>query len=415
MQRKIYLLILSSFFFIQNINSQLFIDNSYTVEEMVMDFFSNSCVTPSNITFSGGVESIAFFDAGNTNLSVQAGIIISTGDVFDAIGPNTSGGTGSVTGSTGDPDLEGLIGAITNDAAIIEMDIVSTGDVLEFSYVFASEEYPEYAGSAFNDGFAFFISGPGISGLQNIAMIPGTTQAVSINNVNAISNSNFYVDNAGGQEIEFDAYTTEMIATANVSPNETYQVKIVIADASDAIFDSGIFLGVESLCGDSLLSPITSTNLIVDDQNLTVQAENGTKYATTHFWDFGDGMTSTEKTPPPHIYASGGTYQVTLISSNYCCSDTTVTEIEVGIVDNVEDLNTANFKVNPNPISDNFEINFDKNGKYEIRIFDMMGQRIFSRIGEGNTSVDFSNASNGMYLLEIIYEGDKYVEKLIKH
>ena len=92
-------------------------------------------------------------------------------------------------------------------------------------------------------------------------MVPGTTQPVAINNINSGMNANYYIDNTDGQLIEFDGYTTEMQATVKVIPNETYQVKIVVADAMDAIFDSGIFLGIESLCGSGLL-PI-SNNLNV--------------------------------------------------------------------------------------------------------------------------------------------------------
>ena len=50
MVRKLYplfiALIFSSNIFAQ---SNLFIDTSFTAEQMVMDFFDNTCVTPSNI------------------------------------------------------------------------------------------------------------------------------------------------------------------------------------------------------------------------------------------------------------------------------------------------------------------------------------------------------------------------------
>ena len=42
-------------------------------------------------------------------------------------------------------------------------------------------KYPEYAppnNSSFNDVFGFFISGPGIAGLQNIAQVPGYLKGV---------------------------------------------------------------------------------------------------------------------------------------------------------------------------------------------------------------------------------------------
>lgn len=67
----------------------------------------------------------------------------------------------------------------------MEFDFVPATDNISFNYVFGSEEYPEYVCSQFNDVFAFFISGPGIVGLQNIAIVQGTANMpVAINSVN---------------------------------------------------------------------------------------------------------------------------------------------------------------------------------------------------------------------------------------
>jgi PKD repeat protein len=51
-------------------------------------------------------------------------------------------------------------------------------------------------------------------------------------------------------------------------------------------------------------------------------------FSETHFWDFGDGTTSTEANPT-HTYASPGTYQVTLNVSNECGSDVTTNNVIV--------------------------------------------------------------------------------------
>ena len=45
--------------------------------------------------------------------------------------------------------------------------LVPTGSTLHVRYVFASEEYPEYVGSVFNDIMAVFVEG------KNSAMVPG--------------------------------------------------------------------------------------------------------------------------------------------------------------------------------------------------------------------------------------------------
>lgn len=391
--------------------AQLFVDNSYTIEEMVTDFFSNSCVTPSNISTTGVAESVAFFDAGAAGLGVPAGILISTGNVAYAVGPN-SGNASHNVGIDGDADLDNLLGATTYDAVTIEMDIVSTEALLEFSYVFASEEYPEYVGSSFNDVFAFFISGPGIDGTQNIALIPGTTQPVAINNVNANTNSNFYVDNANGQAVEFDGFTTEMTAQAQVTPNETYHVKIVIADAMDSILDSGIFLGIESLCGESSL-PLTNDETVTVNGN-AVTFENNTRYASSHFWDFGDGTTSTEKTPAPHTYAADGVYEISLTTSNFCCSDITTTEVQIGAVNSLVDLEQRPYSISPNPIKEFGHINMENGGEFKIRVFNPRGELLFSKRGQGSTRLEFTDLPPGLYFMELRIDGEVYIEKIIK-
>ena len=76
------------------------------------------------------------------------GIILSTGDVNVALGPNNSGSEelGGGNFGLGDSDLDILEGSGigTNDAAILEFDFIPTGDTVKFKYVFGSEEYPEY-------------------------------------------------------------------------------------------------------------------------------------------------------------------------------------------------------------------------------------------------------------------------------
>ncbi len=401
-----------SLFCFTDIQAQLFIDNSYTVEEMVMDFFDNSCVTPSNVTYTGSTEAVAFFDAGNTELDIQAGIYFSTGNVFTAVGPNDAGGTTGIMGTAGDPDIDMLAGSQSNDGSILEMDIIATGDQLDFSYIFASEEYPEFVNSGFNDHFAFFISGPGISGQQNIAMVPDLTDPVSINTINEITNAQYYIDNSNGQDISFDGYTTELIASAFVVPNETYHIKIAIADIADAAFDSGIFLGIESLCGDSLLVPPAESNLSLDGN--TVTFENNSSYATSYLWDFGDNTTSTDKNPAPHTYAVDGFYDVTLITYNYCCSDTTTTSITIGNPTGIDDLISKPYSFSPNPVKDFAYLQFDNGLSFELKIFDVSGKLLEQESALGTTELNFNDYAPGVYLIEISVEGKVYKDKFLK-
>ncbi len=192
------------------------------------------------------------FDCIDCNVGIDSGFILTTGRADNAEGPNNSGSLGTNNGTSGDPDLNALPGVgTTYDACVFELDIIPECDTISFDYVFGSEEYNEFVGSI-NDAFAFWISGPGIVGDVNIALIPGTSIPVTIDNVNLGSYSEYYINNTGvpaGDDyyIQYDGFTTVLTAISAVTPGETYHLKLAIGDESDHIYDSGVFLKANSL------------------------------------------------------------------------------------------------------------------------------------------------------------------------
>lgn len=164
--------------------------------------------------------------------------VLSTGRIQDAVGePDFFASTD--LGGAGDTGLSGLSGFTTYDAAAFSVTVVPNGQTLKVRYAFASEEYPEFVGSSFNDVMAVFVDG------QNCALIPGTQTPVSINTVNAESNAQYYVDNtlgAAGYGTTMDGLTTPLTCSVLVTPGEPVTIKIAVADASDHIYDSAVAL-----------------------------------------------------------------------------------------------------------------------------------------------------------------------------
>jgi gliding motility-associated-like protein len=268
-----------TFFFIAlltgiNVSGQLAINTAMTPAQLVQNVLISGGLPVSNVTFTGttGATTSQFgsFTNGNTtNLGLTAGVVMATGYVnhIPAVA-STSGGMSDQTGSGSDADLASLTGgsAGTNDACVLQFDFVPTANTVSFRYVFASEEYPDYVCSTFNDVFGFFLSGPGISGTfsnsaVNIALIPSTTYPVAINTVNSgtpgsassgacpsygLSYSSDYVDNSSGTTIVFGGFTKVLTATHSVTPCQTYHIKLAIADVGDEIYDSGVFLEANS-------------------------------------------------------------------------------------------------------------------------------------------------------------------------
>jgi len=164
--------------------------------------------------------------------------VLSTGLVANAVGTPDKFASKNM-GRPGDPELTTLAGFPTFDAASYQVTLVPTGSTLHVNYVFASEEYPEYVGSNFNDVMVVRVDG------KNCATVPGTTQAVAVNTINAETNSKYYVDNAAGAagySTTMDGLTVPLTCDVPVTPGKAVTVQIAVADTSDHVYDSAVAL-----------------------------------------------------------------------------------------------------------------------------------------------------------------------------
>ena len=249
--------------------AQLITNNSLNPQGLVQNILLGNGVTVSNVTYNGSPVAIAQFTAANTTLGINSGIVMTTGTTLPngdgPHGPNDASGAG-VDNNMGGFNLlsQAIQGTQTYNAAILEFDFIPYADTIRFKYVFGSDEYPEFAppnNTTYNDVFGFFISGPGITGFQNIAKLPNGA-VVSINNVNTITNAFYFVNNGDGntapynqspQYIQYDGFTKVLEAVSQVQCGQTYHLILAIADVGDGQWDSGIFLEANSL---STITPV---------------------------------------------------------------------------------------------------------------------------------------------------------------
>ena len=259
--------------------ANLGVDNSFIPEELVQQILiGGDCYEVNNVNSIGHQNGIGYFYDGQESIGIDNGVILSTGNITNAPGPNDTSSAGtSLAGASSDNDLEDLASGNVEDATGIEFFFTPTTDLIEFEYVFASEEYCEFVNSSYNDVFGFFISGPGINGDfqfngENIARIPGTNNNVAINSVNHLENSAYFTGNnsncfqtSAPQTIQYDGFTSVLTATAEVIPCETYRIRLVVGDVSDALYDSAVFLKANSFnaAGGTVVeanSPFTGTS-----------------------------------------------------------------------------------------------------------------------------------------------------------
>ncbi len=245
--------------------------NPWTPQNLIQNVFLGDGVEVSNITYNGDNASVGYFQNGLADVGLERGIIMASGHAIGALGPNDAGSNseGPVNSSATCPELAQLTTSALNDVATYSITFTPVSDTLRFRYVFASEEYPEYACSSFNDVFGFFISGPNPNGgtyvTENIALIPDpadptgftfTNNPVTINNVNGngfnpgagcnFDYATYYNSNAGSTTLQYDGYLDVFTAQAVVIPCETYTIKLAVADAGDSAFDTAVFLEAKS-------------------------------------------------------------------------------------------------------------------------------------------------------------------------
>lgn len=248
--------------------AQITVNHHDDVQALVENVFVSGGVKVFNVQFTGdnggNVRALGSFQrgAGGPVVVFPQGIILSTGDVRHAIGPNRVINSQLIEADAsysygadgpGDPDLQDLVIPQTYDAAALEFDFEAQSDSVVFRYIFASEEYVEWVDEKFNDVFAFFISGPGIIGKQNIALL-ADGNPVAVNSVNHLRNTQFYIDNPyfsaqrpAPHNIRYDGFTTVLVAKAKVIPCRRYHLKIAIADVEDQVIDSAVLLEAYSL------------------------------------------------------------------------------------------------------------------------------------------------------------------------
>lgn len=246
-----------------NGQAQLEINNTLNADQLVTLLLGEG-VEFSNATLTcPDLASAQFLNGSTTNIGIDNGIILTTGSAEIAIGPNDDSSADLNNNAPGDPDLQNLVTNPTRDACVLEFDFIPNGLQISFNYVFASEEYEEFYCSNFNDVFAFFLSGPNPGGgayaNENIALVPGSSTVVSINNVgpeecDGIDNSAFYINNDAGATIQYDGFLTPFSASAATTPCEVYHIKLAIADVKDFIYDSGVFLETGSFISTNIVA-----------------------------------------------------------------------------------------------------------------------------------------------------------------
>lgn len=221
--------------------------NVFTSEDASVNIFSSQVNgNPTDLE----TKNYGYFNRGGAqNFPFEEGIVLTSGVAYQGGNvTNTSLVTNNI-GQPGDVDLENALNITnTNDATFIKFNFIPTGDQISFRYLLASEEYDGSTECSFSDSFAFLLREVGTTEYTNLAVLPDGTpvNVTNVNNAQNCASNTEYFEGYNIGDTNYNGRTAVLTASATVTPNTEYEIKLVVADQGDSIWDTAIFLEGDS-------------------------------------------------------------------------------------------------------------------------------------------------------------------------
>ena len=321
---------------------------NYTVPQLVNNVLINSpCVSATNITWSTGTNfgssnGIGFFQNTNPNFPMESGVILSTGNIANAPGPNTSLLNDGSTAWPGDTNLEATLAAagismVSKNASVLEFDFTPISPNFSFDFIFASEEYGNFQ-CLYSDAFAFLLTNVTTGVTTNLAVVPSTNTPISVVTIRDFQynsscpsvNAQYFGSFNGGSgaansATNYNGQTKVLTASSVLTAGNPYHIKLVIADRADPQSDSAIFLSSNTfnIGQDVLGQDLTVANNTALCFGSTHTISTGLSAANYSFvWRQGENILSSE-TGPSLTINQAGSYSVTYTNLFSTCDPVT--------------------------------------------------------------------------------------------
>ncbi len=206
--------------------------------------------TVNSASYTGWNQSSAIYSFGDARSPYttpgDTGVILSTGRAsdFTSVGSQSNYNANTTTNTSGPDNIasfNAIAGRTTYDAAYLDVNFTPTNELLTMQFVFASEEYPEFSNSVYNDIFAVWVNGVHVP-------LSVTQTSAAVTEINQTRNINLYNDNTNDQyNTEMDGFTVTMTLTMPVNVGVANTIRIGIADTSDSNYDSNVLIAADSV------------------------------------------------------------------------------------------------------------------------------------------------------------------------
>lgn len=170
-----------------------------------------------------------------------------------------------------------------------------------------------------------------------------------------------------------------------------------------------------------VVSPPTTASFTINSANMpsiSVDATASTN-ATTYEWNMGDGTTLSGANVT-HTYTSNNTFNIRLITTSPCNSDTIIQPVTITGVGTRNLSNIGSVNLFPNPSTGFVRLDFEglSIGAHQLNVYDLSGKVVFSRalkISESTHTeqLDLNNLAAGSYLVRIVSDKGLLTTRLV--
>ncbi|OYU84058.1 MAG: hypothetical protein CFE24_08470 [Flavobacterium sp. BFFFF2] len=301
---------------------------TYSNEQLVKNvLLPSGCIKVSNFLWSSR-SSVGYFNKASSNFAIDEGVVIRSGLAKYSEGQYSGNLLSSQVSTGGDTFLQNLSNQSgqtdqITDVAFLQFDFIPISNKFSFDFLFASNEYGEYQ-CGYSDVFAFILTDLSTGVQTNLAVVPGTTNPVSVktirnNTYNAsCSNSNaslfgeYNVTTPANSDTNMRGETRVLNAASSVTPYRNYRIRMVIGDYKLSNFDSAVFIKGGSF---QTILDLGSDQAICDGETITLDST----LDNTFTFEWQADTVIQPSTLNNYVVSLPGTYQMTATSTNSTC------------------------------------------------------------------------------------------------
>jgi len=213
---------------------------------------------------------------------------------------------------------------------------------------------------------------------------------------------------AGAGAIGYLWSTTDMTQSINVNTAGTYSVAATDSLGCD---------GVDTIVVNTENTPTAAYTFNVTGAGLTYDFMYTGTSATSYSWDFGDNSPLATGAMPSHTYAVDGNYDVTLIVTNACGTDTIVQNLAVVGIE--RGLRQESVTVFPNPNNGNFTLAFTSYNlsDVDVQIYNLQGKIVYNKrfesvSGSVEENIALQSIAAGVYYVRLTSSDQVVTRKL---